>query len=294
MQIVLIVNGQRLQPPHQTEPAVPWWSFTKTVLAATALTLVRDGRLRLDDPLADAPYTLRQLLRHEAGLADYGELADYQAAVARHEAAWPAQEMLERLQAERLRYTPGEGWRYSNVGYWQVAQVIERTSDLSLADAVRTRVLQPLNIADTVRFATSRAELGQSCASLARYDPGWVYHGLLIGPLSQAALLLDRLLGGDLLPAGLLQTMQDTTTLGGPIPGRPWLAPGYALGLMRGPVAGGLVLAGHTGCGPGSVLAVYRGVMDKRSVSCAAFAEAAGEGEVEAAVVEQIRQHVSG
>lgn len=88
--------------------------------------------------------------------------------------------------------------------------------------------------------------------------------------------------------------MQDTTTLGGPIPGRPWLAPGYALGLMRGPVAGGLVLAGHTGCGPGSVLAVYRGVMDERSVSCAAFAEAAGEGEVEAAVVEQIRQHVSG
>lgn len=294
MQIVLIVNGQRLQPPHQMEHAVPWWSFTKTVLAATALTLVRDGRLRLDDPLADAPYTLRQLLRHEAGLADYGELADYHAAVARHEAAWPAKEMLERLQAERLRYPPGEGWRYSNVGYWQVARLIERASDLSLADAVRTRVLQPLTIADTVHFAASGSELGQSCASLACYDPGWVYHGLLIGPLSQAALLLDGLLGGDLLSAGLLQTMQDTTTLGGPIPGRPWLAPGYALGLMRGPVAGGLVLAGHTGCGPGSVLAVYRGLMDERSVSCAAFAETAGEGGVEAAVVEQIRRHVAG
>ena len=61
---------------------------------------------------------------------------------------------------------------------------------------------------------------------------------------------------------------------------------------MRGPVAGGLVLAGHTGCGPGSVLAVYRGITDRQAVSCAAFAEAAGEGEIEAAVVEQIRRHV--
>ena len=40
---------------------------------------------------------MRQLLRHEAGLADYGELADYYAAVAQHAAPWPAEEMLQRL-----------------------------------------------------------------------------------------------------------------------------------------------------------------------------------------------------
>ena len=26
------------------------------------------------------------------------------------------------------------------------------------------------------------------------YHPGWVYHGLLVGPVEDAALLLDRLL----------------------------------------------------------------------------------------------------
>lgn len=67
-------NGQPLASPEPV--SVPWWSFGKTVLAATALTLVRDGLVALDEPVAQGPFTLRQL-RHEAGLADYGELAQY-------------------------------------------------------------------------------------------------------------------------------------------------------------------------------------------------------------------------
>lgn len=293
MLMSVVVNGRLVLYPQPCEPTLPWWSFTKTVLAATALTLVRDGRLSLDDPLAGNDYTLRQLLRHEAGLADYAELADYHTAVANHELPWSAQEMLERLQADRLRYKPGAGWHYSNVGYLMVARLIEHTSNLTLAEAVRTRVLLPLGI-DDVRFAADRADLQQACTGPATYDPGWVYHGLLIGPLSQAALLLDRLLGDSLLPADLLLAMQETRTLGGPIAGRPWSAPGYALGLMRGPVADGQVLTGHTGCGPGSVVAVYRGCAGDASASCAVFAQGAGEGAVEACVVEHIHRYLHG
>ena len=92
----LVSNGQ--QPTSdQSEQVVPWWSFTKTILAVTALSLVRDGRVGLDTPIPGQPFTLRQLLRHEAGLADYGELADYHAAVANHEAAWSADGMMQRL-----------------------------------------------------------------------------------------------------------------------------------------------------------------------------------------------------
>ena len=64
------------------DPPVPWWSFTKTVLAAAALVLVDAGRLTLDTPLAGQRYTLRQLLQHRAGVPDYGSLADYHDAVA--------------------------------------------------------------------------------------------------------------------------------------------------------------------------------------------------------------------
>ena len=59
--------------------------------------------------ILDQPFTLRQLLRHEAGLADYGELVDYHTAVSNGEPAWSADEMMQRLDGTRLRYSPGAG-----------------------------------------------------------------------------------------------------------------------------------------------------------------------------------------
>lgn len=283
----LVSNGTLLTP-LRPKTKVPWWSFTKTVLSAAALSLVRDGRIGLDDPLPEGPFTLRQLLRHEAGLADYSELADYHAAVARHDTPWPADEMLQRLDASRLRYAPGEGWRYSNVGYLWVARIIERITDLSLEQALTQRVFVPLDLSNA-HLAKTRDDLnGVSMGTAATYDPGWVYHGLLVGPLDQAALCLDRVLSGDFLPAPLLQDMQTARVLGGPIAGRPWTAPGYALGLMHGTVASSLTLSGHTGVGPGSNVAVYRGVHAGRSASCAVFHEGSDEGLVEAEAVNHL------
>ncbi|MCF4997227.1 serine hydrolase [Pseudomonas syringae] len=277
----LVANGQS-ETTDLTEPTVPWWSFTKTVLAVTALTLVRDGLVKLDELIADQSYTLRQLLRHEAGLADYGELAEYHAAVAANQPAWPADEMLQRLDASRLRYSPGTAWRYSNVGYLLVGRLIERVTRLRLEDAVSQRALQPLGLSG-VRFAKTPADVHTT------YDPAWVYHGLLIGPVSQAALFLDRLFAGQLLPDALLQAMQTVRTLGGPIPGRPWMTPGYGLGVMRGSVEGGLTLCGHTGSGPGSVIAVYRVCDGERSACCAVFETGASESSVETQAIKHLK-----
>jgi len=283
----LIFNGQPLTS-DRSDVVVPWWSFTKTVLAATALSLVRDGRIRLDDAVLDQPFTLRQLLRHEAGLADYSELADYHTAVANNEGAWSVGEMMQRLEGARLRYSPGTGWCYSNVGYYLIGKLIEQVTELSLEEAVSQRALTPLGLS-SVRFAKTRADLqGTHLGDTAHYDPAWVYHGLLIGPLSQAALFLDRLLAGHLLPPGLLQQMQTAKTLGGPIPGRPWLTPGYGLGLMQGEIEGGFTLCGHTGCGPGSVVAVYRICEGDTSACCAVFEAGATEGAVEGVVVGEL------
>jgi CubicO group peptidase (beta-lactamase class C family) len=290
MLISTLFDGQSITPSLHAEPLVPWWSFTKTVLAATALTLIRDGLLDLDSELPESAFTLRQLLRHEAGFADYGELPEYHAAVANREPAWPVGEMMQRLDGHRLRYAPGAGWRYSNVGFMLVARLIERATDLPLEEAVSRQVLLPLDIS-AVRFATERAELnGEYLGSSLDYDPAWVYHGLLIGPVSKAALLLDHLLAGKLLPADLLQEMQATQVLGGPIAGRPWVTPGYALGLMRGTIEDGLTLAGHTGCGPGSVVAVYRCATREAAACCAVFSTGSDEGEIEAVVVQKLRE----
>jgi CubicO group peptidase (beta-lactamase class C family) len=253
---------------------VPWWSFGKTVIAAAALALVRDGRLALDDPLPHRPYTLRQLLQHRAGLTEYGRLAAYHEAVRRNDDAWPADEMLARTAADRLVYEPGNGWGYSNIGYYFIRRLIEQTTGHVLGDALGDLVLKPLGIAG-VRFAADRAHYSPE------YDPRWVYHGLLVGPLQQAALLLQRLLVGDLLPPSLLSTMCDRYLVGGPIAGRSWKTPSYGLGLMIGETTSGEMIAGHTGGGPGSAVAVYHR-LDKLTGTAAAFEPNGTDATVEA------------
>lgn len=283
----LVSNGQ----PLSSEPCaalIPWWSFTKTVLAATALSLVRDGRAGLDTEVLGQPFTLRQLLRHEAGLADYSELAEYHAAVANSEPAWSTGEMMQRLDGLRLRYKPGTGWRYSNVGYWLIGTLIEQLTDLTLEEAVLQRAMTPLGLSD-VRLAKTRADLKSTVPGITPdYDPAWVYHGLLIGPVSHAALFLDRLLAGNLISNDLLEQMQTVRPLGGPMAGRPWITPGYGLGVMKGSISDELSLCGHTGCGPGSVIAVYRVFDGDASACCVVFDTGATEGGVEHIVAERL------
>ena len=263
---------------------VPWWSFTKTVIAAAALVLVRDGHLALDQPLDEQNYTLRQLLQHRAGLTDYGGLAPYHDAVACSAEAWPVSELLARTDADQLIYRPGEGWAYSNIGYLLVRRLIEETTAEDLASALARLVLQPLGIED-VRLAERREHLSTVAMGEARdYDPRWVYHGLLVGPLQSAALFLDRLMTGDLLPPELLSSMRQAHPVGGPIAGRPWQSPAYGLGLMMGGanvgIGDGMTIAGHTGGGPGSVIAIYHRA-DSPSRTAATFSPGDDQGEVE-------------
>ena len=129
-----------------------------------------------------------------------------------------AAEMLARANANQLVYEPGKGWGYSNIGYFHVRQLIERPTRSPLGAALTDLVLKPLAIG-RVRLASDRSDFSP------RYDPKWVYHGLLVGPLDQAALLLERLLTGDLLPQPLRSAMLDRYRVDGPISGRPWKVP---------------------------------------------------------------------
>src|ERR1019366_1353650 len=114
---VAIATTERIIRNDGADAVVPWWSFTKTLISTAALALVRDGVLRLDDRLPGRPYSLRMLLQHRAGLADYGDLRDYHEAVSRDDNAWPSEMLMERVDAERLWFEPGQGWAYSNIGF---------------------------------------------------------------------------------------------------------------------------------------------------------------------------------
>ncbi|MBF9197559.1 serine hydrolase domain-containing protein [Microvirga terrestris] len=276
----LVENGT-LVDGRDADRLVPWWSFTKTVLAAAALVLVRDGLIGLDEPVNDKPYTLRHLLQHRSGLTNYGGLRAYHEAIGRGDDPWPVPEILNRLNAERLRYPAGEGWDYSNVGYLVVGRLIETTAGCDLNTALQRLVLAPLRIG-TANIARERSDLDHITMGAAEgYHPGWVYHGLLVGRVLDAALLLDHLISGSLLRPNLLQEMLAPFELPGPIPGRPWQSPGYGLGTMIGTTTEGLKIGGHTGGGPGSTVAVYHGLGSARPRTAALFRTSEDEAKTE-------------
>jgi CubicO group peptidase (beta-lactamase class C family) len=236
--------------------SIPWWSFTKTALSIALLRLWECDKINLDEAVEGKPFTPAQLLRHEAGLPDYGSLPAYHADVEAGRPPWSVDDLLNAVEADRLRYEPGQGWAYSSIGYREVAQLIERASNLPLSDALSDLVFTPAEL-PTARLAVTPADLEDvQMGGVTGYHPAWVYHGLVVGTAVDAARLLRRLLTGDLFEGSALSRMLERR----PLPQfRSELHPdpAYGLGLMlraMNPLAHPI---GHSGSGPGSRIAVY-------------------------------------
>lgn len=261
----------------ESDALLPWWSVTKSVLAAAALRLADQGRLSLDDFYHHRPYTIRQLLQHTAGLNNYG-IPLYHAAVAAGDPVWPVAELLARVNAERLIFSPGKGWAYSNVGYFFVRQLIEEKVGLEIDVALRLLVLDPMDLQHT-RIAKTPDDMKRTLwGNPHGYDPCWVYHGLLMGPPSDAVDFLCRLFSGTFLSEGARSAMKTMHALGGGITGRPWTRIGYGLGLMMGEMGDAGTVFGHSGAGPDSVSSLYCFSELPGSPVIAVFGRGTGEG----------------
>jgi CubicO group peptidase (beta-lactamase class C family) len=283
--LTAIVEGGHLGDHDRLSPSVPWWSLTKTALAAGALALVADGRLALDAPLGSKPFTLRQLLQHTAGVPNYGDLAAYHEAVARRQEPWSPDELMRRVGSDRLLFQPGQGWAYSNVGYLFVRDMIEERAGEDIGAALHRLVFAPLGVPGVKLAREPEGLAGTAWGNATGYHPGWVYHGLAIGTPADAALFLHRLLAGRLLPAALLDDMREPHPLGGPVPGRPWSTTGYGLGLMVDVASPRGRSIGHTGQGPGSVAAAYHFPDLDPPRTAAAFAPVEDQAVVERATL---------
>lgn len=132
-------------------------SVTKTFLAAALLRLWEQGRLDLDAPirglLSDetrealdsdgydtGAITTRQLLAHTSGLADHWGMRLYQL-----QARYVPGRRWTRIEQVRfaMRHgapvgAPGERFFYSDTGYLVAAEVLERASGQTMAQAVRS------------------------------------------------------------------------------------------------------------------------------------------------------------
>lgn len=269
------------------ETLVPWWSITKSCIAAAVLVLVGQRRLELDRPVAGRGFTLRQLLQHTSGLACYTEHPDYDAANTADRDPWSHDELLRQSAETPPRCPPGQGWHYSNTGYFLVRRLLEETTGLDIERVLRTLVLDPLHVRQAF-IARTRADLQRShWGDEDGFHPAWVAHGLLMGPPAEAVRFMHGLFTGALLPPPLLVQMRDRRSVEAELEDRPWRTAGYGLGLMVDVASPHGLCIGHSGQGPDSVAAAYHFPELNPQLTAAAFAPGDAQGVVERAVLDE-------
>ena len=221
------------------------------------------------------------------GILDYTEHPDYDPALDRHEDPWTDEVLLAQSETVPSLFEPGQGWSYSNTGYFLVRRLIEQTTGLDIERALNALVLGPLGV-ENAFIARTRADLRRSeWGDEDDFHPGWVSHGLLMGPPAEAALFMHGLFTGTLLPQPLREAMRKRHPVDVNLPDRPWRTAGYGLGLMMDIASPHGLCIGHSGQGPDSVAAAYHFPDLDPPRTVAAFAPTDDQGIAERAVLEE-------
>ena len=94
------------------------------------------------------------------------------------EQPWSPEKLLLEANASELIYPPGEGWRYSNIGYLLVRQLIEELFGCSLQEAFQQTIFQPLGLTDLFvaqdRNDLDRLVWGNGSSLSSRLGLSWV------------------------------------------------------------------------------------------------------------------------
>lgn len=145
-------------------------SLSKLITAVTIMKLKEEGRLSLDQKifgdegiLNNPDYstfrdkrmkniTVEQLLRHKGGFSNWrGDPMFSLSTISKRlklNRAVTEEELLKYILTQRLGYTPGNGTRYSNVGYFILSKVIETVTKEKYDTYVKDSILKPNGIYD--------------------------------------------------------------------------------------------------------------------------------------------------
>lgn len=126
-------------------------SLTKPVATATSVwRLIEQGKLKLSDPVSKHwpafaangkdTVTIEHLLLHTSGLTADNALADYADGKA---------QALERIAGLKLEAPAGTRFRYSDVGFIVLGQLVEQLGGLPLDQFSRKHIFEPLKMTDT-------------------------------------------------------------------------------------------------------------------------------------------------
>ena len=208
-------------------------SITKTFVAALVMQLIEEGRLSLKTRLSrwfpEYPFAgsirVRNLLQHTSGLRDYFTHPDYARLVYRRpDHHWTTQEILG-LVRNKLLFTPGQGWSYSNTNYLFLGLIAERITGHSLATELRARFFDPLSLTQTYFQGDEPPPPGSAAGYLLKkgsfvgYADGSDYRpntsaatvawaaGAIVSSAADIATWTDALYGGHVVSAKSLARM---------------------------------------------------------------------------------------
>jgi CubicO group peptidase (beta-lactamase class C family) len=144
--------------PVTTDTLFPLGSASKSFTATAIAILADEGRVALDlpvrtylpdfalqDPLASATVTTRDLLTHRSGLPRH-DLFWYQAPFSRDE-------LYRRLQFLEPSGPSHARWRYNSLMFVVAGRIVERVSGRSWESFVQSRILSPLGMERTLLSA---------------------------------------------------------------------------------------------------------------------------------------------
>ncbi|MEM7511729.1 MAG: serine hydrolase domain-containing protein [Bacteroidota bacterium] len=130
------------------------FSVTKTFTALAILQLAEKGKLALEDhannymnfPYSE-PITIKQLLSHSAGVPNPLPLRWVHSP--EEHLTFDRKQFFENIfqKNKRLKSAPNEKYKYSNLGYVHLGQIIEQVSGLSYEEYIRVNIIEPLGMA---------------------------------------------------------------------------------------------------------------------------------------------------
>ena len=134
-------------------------STTKTFVATVVLQLVGEKKLSLDDTVEKwlpglikgngydgSKITIRQLLNHTSGIADYLTPDLKEKLIENPSENYTAEQLISRA----LQLEPVKGWSYSNTNMVIVGLIIQKVTGETYAEQIQKRIINPLSLKETV------------------------------------------------------------------------------------------------------------------------------------------------
>ncbi|HWS98848.1 MAG TPA: serine hydrolase [Pyrinomonadaceae bacterium] len=137
-------------------------SLTKAFTAAAVMQLQEKGKLCVNDAICKylencpptwRPITVKHLLTHTSGLANYTNLPGYEQTAGRYATE---EEVVALFRDKPLEFVPGEKYQYSNSGYHLLGIIIEKVSGKSYADYLHENIFAPLGMKNSGRGVNKR------------------------------------------------------------------------------------------------------------------------------------------